>query len=66
MKLKSECGEKLSHIKETTSHEIALLQEELRQQQLIINEKLVTPLMYQALTIRGICNGLTLTQGNFL
>ena len=41
MKLKSECGEKLSHIKETTSQEIALLQEELRQQQLIINEKFV-------------------------
>ena len=43
MKLKSECGEKLSHIKETTSQEIALLQEELRQQQLIINEKSVFP-----------------------
>lgn len=46
MKLKSECGEKLSHIKETTSQEIALLQEELRQQQLIINDKSVFPLMY--------------------
>ena len=43
MRLKSECGEKLSRIKETTSQEIALLQEELRQQQLIINDKYVYP-----------------------
>ena len=43
MRLKSECGEKLSRIKETTSQEIALLQEELRQQQLIINDKYAYP-----------------------
>ena len=51
MRLKSECGEKLSRIKETTSQEIALLQEELRQQQMIINDKSVVCYCYNVVAI---------------
>jgi len=39
-KTKTEYEEKLSQVKKSSSQEMALLQEELKQQQLIINEKL--------------------------